>query len=144
MQPATIAGQIDVSRQLIERGVQVDVMLARELGAAYGERLDLQIINGSGAAGQLLGLLNVTGVTATTYDDVSPTGAELLAKLWKCSSDVATAIGYGPTELIVLHPRRRAWLRAQALTAASPYAPVPTCRARPSKPAPRRPTSAPA
>jgi HK97 family phage major capsid protein len=63
----TIAGTVDMSRQAFERSSpQLDQVIAVELGAAYGELLDSQLINGSGSGQNLLGLLNVSGIASRT------------------------------------------------------------------------------
>ena len=55
---ATIAGQQDVSRQSIERGTPgLDELIYTDLAGAYAAQIESQIINGSGAAGQHLGVL---------------------------------------------------------------------------------------
>jgi len=54
---ATIAGQLELSRQLYDFSMPgADQWVAAELGAAYAATLEQQLISGSGASGQLLGL----------------------------------------------------------------------------------------
>jgi HK97 family phage prohead protease len=104
-----IAGNVDLARQDFDRS-NLDEAIARELGELYASKLDDQLLEGSGATGQLLGLLTVTGTTATTYTDASPTAAKVLAQaLGKCMSDTGTARGILP-DLVILHARRYVWL----------------------------------
>jgi HK97 family phage major capsid protein len=74
----TIAGQQDVALQLLDQSpVAFDEIIFADLVADYNQRLDIQVINGSGSAGQVLGILNVSGINAVTYTDASPTLPEM-------------------------------------------------------------------
>ncbi|TCO64947.1 phage major capsid protein [Actinocrispum wychmicini] len=74
----TIAGQQDVALQLLDQSpVGFDEILFTDLISDLNMRLDIQGINGSGAAGQLKGLFQVAGVNTVTYTDATPTLAEL-------------------------------------------------------------------
>ncbi len=109
----TLAGMVDVAQQLLDRAVpSLDVALADELGNAYGAQLDAQVISGSGAAGQLLGLLSVTGITSVTYTSATPTASENLAQIGRLVAATATAFG-GLVDTILLHPRRAAFIRSK-------------------------------
>lgn len=115
---ATISGQVDVSQQLLDRSLPpIDVVIAEELGAAWGEDFDQQVINGSGASGQLTGLLVLAGTTAITATTV--TAVANLAAAAKLRGDVSSSFGEAPDVLIV-HPRRTAWIRSTL-----GYSPVP-------------------
>jgi HK97 family phage major capsid protein len=109
----TIAGQQDVSIQSLElaNGAQVDQIIFQDLRAAYDAELDRQILNGSGTAGELLGLLNVSSINAVTYTDASPTVAEFYPKLIDAIQRV-TSNRYLPANAIIIHPRRWAFLTA--------------------------------
>ena len=62
----TIAGKVVVSLQLLQQSpVALDEMLLGDLAADYARTLDLQVISGTGAGGQLLGLLNVEDVPSS-------------------------------------------------------------------------------
>lgn len=120
LKPATIAGQFTISRQLLERGTDVDAYLARELGASLGLTREQQVVNGSGAAGQLTGLLNVTGALSVVYTDATPTQAELWGPIMQARGQVSTQSGEVPT-LLACDPGRRSWLLA-GLDSSSAYA----------------------
>jgi len=63
----TIAGQEDISLQLLEQSpIAMDGVVFQDLAADYDQRLDLQVIAGSGSNGQHLGVLNVTQATSNT------------------------------------------------------------------------------
>lgn len=116
LKPATIADKFTVSRQLLERGSGVDELIARELGGAVGAKLEAQVVNGTGANGQLLGLLAIASIIASTYVDATPTQAELWPVLLQNRSLVATQAGEIPT-MLALHTRRASWLMAALDTA---------------------------
>ena len=63
----TIAGQEDISMQLLEQSpLAMDNVVFDDLTRDYDQRLDIQIVSGSGANGQHTGVLNVTGSTSNT------------------------------------------------------------------------------
>lgn len=107
----TIAGQQDVSRQAIERGTLVDQVVLEDLAGAYAVTLDTQVINGSGAAGQMLGILGTSGINSVTYTDASPTVAEAFPKIADAIQQVNSA-RFLPADVIVMHPRRWGWFTA--------------------------------
>jgi Phage capsid family len=112
-----------MSRQALDRGIGVDLVIAADLGRDFGAKLDLQILNGTGANGQLLGLLTVTGTTSIAYTDASPTAVKALAKVFECASKTSTAFG-APIDTLVMHPKRSFWFASQSQTAATPYSPL--------------------
>lgn len=107
----TIAAGQQISRQSIERGTGVDSLIAADMMGAMAAQLDNQVLNGSGSSGQLLGLRNISGVNAVTYTDGSPTAAELYPKLIDAIQKVNSA-RFAAADLIVMHPRRLAFLQA--------------------------------
>jgi len=112
---ATIAGQQDVSQQLLDRadpGSSIDLVLARDLGNALGLELDKQILNGAGSAGQLRGFINVSGITSVTKTNGAPTGLTNLLALGDLAAQTAAAYGQLPDTLLVA-PRRLAYMRSK-------------------------------
>lgn len=108
----TIAGQQDVAIQLIDQSpVNFDEVIFRDLVADYATKVDLQVINGSNAAGQVKGILTATGTNAITYTDTSATVGELYSKLADAVQQVHTGRFMSPS-VIVMHPRRWAWILA--------------------------------
>jgi len=104
----TIAGMVDMSRQLFEfSNPGMDDVLFRDLARDYATKLNIQVISGSGAAGQALGLRNVAGINAVTFTTGSPTPALLYPKIADAIQRVNTAFGVPDT--IVMHPRRWAF-----------------------------------
>jgi hypothetical protein len=110
----TVTGQQVVSRQLLDRGVNTDADIAASLGASFAQILERQVINGSGASGQLTGLLGTTGITANSYTDATATAAEAFGAIQKLLSDTGTAYG-APIDTLVMHSRRARWLSDNAL-----------------------------
>jgi HK97 family phage major capsid protein len=120
----TIAGQQDLSKQVIERGTGVDAFVVQDLIRAWHTTLDNQILNGSGASGQILGITNTSGIGSVTYTDASPTVAELYPKLADAYQKIQTGVFMNPTHWI-MHPRRLAFLLAAVDDAKRPLV-VPT------------------
>jgi Phage capsid family len=124
----TIAGQVVESRQAFERaGGAWDVALASELGRAVGQVLDTQLISGSGASGQLLGLASVSGILAVAFATGTSTQSHV-SKLWEAYRQLADpAVGYGLADpaayLSVVHTRRYAFLQAGVGSTDAPVAP---------------------
>ena len=112
---ATIVGMQDVSQQLLDRAdpaSSIDLVLARDLGNALGAALDLQILYGTAASGQLRGLANVTGITSVTKTNGTPTGLTNLLGLGDLAAQTAAAYGQLPDTLLVA-PRRLAYMRSK-------------------------------
>lgn len=106
----TIAGQHDMSRQSIDRGVGTDQEVMSDLAEAYAAELDRQLITGTGANGQHLGILTTTNVSTIT---VTSTGAVTqIRQIADAAQRVHSNRFQAPT-VIVVHPRRWAyWVQA--------------------------------
>jgi HK97 family phage major capsid protein len=111
----TIAGQQNVSRQAIERGTNIDTLVAADLNSAYATQLDALVV---------AELLSSAGQSVTFTDD-TPTVAELYPKLLDAIQKVQTTFFGGPN-VIVMHPRRLAFILAALDSTNRPLAvPVP-------------------
>jgi HK97 family phage major capsid protein len=109
----TIAGQQDVAMQLLDQSpASFDEIVFADLLADYNQRLDTQCISGSGASGQLLGVLNVSGINAITYTDATPTLPELYPPLMQALSQSAKNRKMMPTA-VFLTPSRWFWAASQ-------------------------------
>ena len=115
----TIAGQQSISRQAIERGELVEQVLTADLANAHNTELDRQVINGSGASGQHLGILGTSGTIAITYTDASPTAGELWPKLVDAVRQVG-AQRFANPNLLVMNPLTWGWLLSQLDTTGRP------------------------
>ncbi|MFI5973517.1 phage major capsid protein [Streptomyces sp. NPDC051452] len=108
----TIAGQQDVAIQLLDQSpVSFDEVIFRDLVADYATKVDLQVISGSGSAGQVTGVRNTAGITTVSYTDATPSVAKLYSKIADAVQRVHTLRFMAPT-VIVMHPRRWAYLLA--------------------------------
>ena len=105
----TIGGYTDITRQAIERGQLFESVVMGDLAADYAAKLDAQVLNGTGADGQHLGILNTVGINAVTYTDASPTLVELWPKMASAVGQVVSQRFSGPTAAI-LHPNTWAWM----------------------------------
>lgn len=109
----TIAGQQDVAIQLLDQSpVAFDEVVFADLIADYNQKLDTQCWSGSGSSGQLLGVLNVSGINSVTYTDATPTLPELYAPLMQALSLSAKNRKMMPTALF-LTPSRWFWMASQ-------------------------------
>lgn len=112
----TLAGMNDMSLQAFERTAPGwDMIVADDLRAAYDEELERQVLNGTGAAGQHLGIRAVSSINTVAYTDVSPTAAELHPKLYDAIQKIATNRKKQATHFIG-HPRRSAWIASNLST----------------------------
>ncbi len=107
----TYSGMVDVSRQALERGTGVDGLLAADLVSAYNSAVNADVINGDGTSGTHLGILNTSGIGDVDKDDASPTAVETFTAIIEAISTV-TAARYVQPDIIVMHPRRWAYLTA--------------------------------
>jgi Phage capsid family len=121
---ATIAGQVDASRQAIERTLpNADAVILNDLLADYNKQLDAQLLTGLGSSGQLRGLTHASGSTGSvTYTDGSPTGLKLIKKIANAASTVATT-RFLEADTLLIHPRRGAYL-ASEFDATNPVLPA--------------------
>lgn len=107
----TIAGQQDVAIQLLDQSpVNFDEIVFRDLLADYALKTNAQILGGSGLGGQVLGLGAQTGVTAVTV--TATTVAGLYSAIANATQQIY-ATRFGAPNVIVMHPRRWAWLISQ-------------------------------
>jgi len=108
----TVQSMWDLSKQATLRGVGVEDQLLGDGIRSYHSLLDAQIINGSGTAPNHRGILNTSGINATTYTDASPTWAEFFPKLVAAVTAISSNF-YGSATHIVAHPSLiGCWLRA--------------------------------
>lgn len=102
----TIAGQQSIALQLIEQSpVNFDQVVFQDLVADYNQRLDLQVLTGSGSAGQVLGILNTSGIQTVTYSDTTQNAGTMYAAIANAIQAVHTG-RYQPPTAIIMHPRR--------------------------------------
>jgi HK97 family phage major capsid protein len=112
-----IGGKQISSLQLLRQGgVAMDRVILGDLAADYARQLDTQVISGSGASGQLRGLLNGAGVGSTAYTTATPKVIDTTTPANSFYYAVIRAINavnttrFLPPTAIVMHPRRWAWL----------------------------------
>ena len=114
----TIAGQQDVAVQLLDQSpVSFDQVIFRDLVADYATKVDLQVISGSGASGQVVGVRNTSGIETIAYSGT--TVAQLYSKIADAVQRVHT-LRFMPPTVIVMHPRRWAWFLAASDSSGRP------------------------
>ena len=104
----TISGQQGVAIQLIDQSpIAFDDVIFRDLVAAHAASTDQQVLDGSGSAGQVLGVDFTPGIQTISVNSLNIQGIY---------SAIANAIQlvhtkrFLPPEVIVMHPRRWGWL----------------------------------
>lgn len=119
----TVAGQQDLSRQLLDRSLPgIDEILFMDLAADYATKIDVQVLNGSGSGSNALGILGTSGINTVTYTDGSPTVPELWPSFAQALSKIS-ATRYLPPTGWVMHPRRWYWMTASVDTTGRPLIP---------------------
>jgi hypothetical protein len=112
---STVAGQVDLSRQLFEFSQPgFDAAITDDLSRAHATAFDVEVINGNAASGRTRGLLNWSGILSVAGTVTS--AATFLTSLWQAYSQLAGSSGFGASNhegyVTILHPRRAAWLVA--------------------------------
>lgn len=116
----TIAGQQDLAIQLIEQSpFNFDQVVFADLAADHATKVNVQVLSGSNSNGQVKGIYNATGVNTVAYTDTTPTVAELYSKMADGIQRIHTNRFLAP-QVIVMHPRRWAWLLAATDTTGRP------------------------
>lgn len=106
----TIGGLQDMTLQLWERSSPgMDQVIMAELMSLYYQRLDLQVIAGTDANGQIPGLTTVSSTNGVTWTEASPTAALFVPKLYDAIQQIRSNYFAGASH-IIMHPRRAAWL----------------------------------
>ena len=112
----TIAGDANISRQAFERsagaGTGLEQVIGADLAADYAKQIDVQVLRGTGSAGQATGLYGTSGITTVSYTTASPvvTGSataadNLYPKIANAIQKVHT-LRFLPPTAIIMHPRR--------------------------------------
>jgi HK97 family phage major capsid protein len=116
----TIAGQQDMALQLIDQSpINFDEVVFRDLVADLATKVDLQVISGTGLTGQALGIRGTANIITIPYTAATPT----VAKLYSVMADAVQRVHtqrFMPPQVIVMHPRRWAYLLAAADTTGRP------------------------
>ncbi len=124
-QVVTIAGIGDVAQQLLDMSpatAGTDHAWFKDLTEAYDYNLEQQLIygvGGSGAAAQLPGIINVSGIGQVTYTSASPTGAGLFPYFGQLAARVGNNRGLPPSAFL-MRTARWGWLTTSEDTADRP------------------------
>lgn len=110
-----IAGKQIVSRQLIDQsGIPFDRIILQDLAADYAKQLDIQVLTGSGASGQLRGLAGAG--TTITYTTAAPKVVDATTNANSFYSALVRAVNsvssnrYLPANAVIMNPQRWAWI----------------------------------
>jgi HK97 family phage major capsid protein len=121
----TIAGGQTVSLQLLEQSpLNIDNVVLQDLAADYAQKLNTQVLTGSGSGGQVTGITTLSGTNAVTFTSASPTlggtGANALFPKIANAIQLVHTNRFLPPDAIVMHPTRWAWCLSQSDTANRP------------------------
>jgi HK97 family phage major capsid protein len=110
-----IGGKQIVSLQLIQQSIDFDHVILGDLAADYAQRLDLQILAGSGTSGQLRGIINGAGVASTVFTSATPkvtsaTAADSFSNKVIAAATSIHTTRFRPANAVVMHPNRWAWV----------------------------------
>lgn len=106
----TIAGQQDVAVQLLDQSpVNFDEVIFRDLVADYATKVNGQTIGGTGLNGQVLGIRGTSGIETIA---LTGTGVSDLYKKIADAVQRVHTLRHQPPTVIVMHPRRWAFLLA--------------------------------
>jgi HK97 family phage major capsid protein len=122
-QVVPFGGQADVALQLLEQspvGAHLDWALFLDLSEGYDYDLEQQLLTGTGEGVSLTGVTKVSGVTAVTYTDASPSGKAMWPMLAKTAAQVGDA-RLRPPECWLMRTARWAWLNGAEDTAERPF-----------------------
>lgn len=113
----TISGHVDASLQLFEQTPPpgYDGIVYKDLSLAYNQRLETQMLAGSGINGQLTGIKNVSGITSVDGSGTSATVDTASTTLWGLIGQAYAGVGNTrelPPEVVVMAPRRWAAVAA--------------------------------
>lgn len=110
----TLAGGQTVSLQLLEQSpINMDEVILQDLAADYATKLDAQVIYGTGANGQMKGILTASGINSVTFTATTPTAAGLYSKVADAVQRIHSS-RFLPATHIFMTPRRWAFLLASA------------------------------
>lgn len=114
----TIAGQEDVSQQLVDLSVPgIDEVIWDDLTRVYDTTLDQKVIEG--AATNAKGISELAGTESVTFTSGTPTIAEFFKKIAGAIAFVNQGI-FAPPTVIAMTPLRWAWLLSQSDTVGRP------------------------
>jgi HK97 family phage major capsid protein len=117
----TVAGQQDVSRQSLERGMPgLDALVYLDLAGAYHAEIDRQVVTGSGASGEMLGIRLTAGINTATAFGAGVTAPTFVSKTAGQITAVASSGTKVQPNVWLAHPRRWGWLTSLSDTQGRP------------------------
>ena len=116
----TVAGQQDIAIQLLDQSpIAFDEVVFADLLADYNMKLDQQVVSGTGASGQVTGILATGSINSVTYTDATPTLPELWPPLLQSASLIAKIRKLAATG-VVMTPSMWYWALSQLDTTGRP------------------------
>jgi len=110
----TVGGKQIVAMQLLQQsGIPFDRVILQDLAADYAVRLDVQVLYGTNANGQLRGLVGVASNNAFTSASPAPASVTNANSLYYVTAKAAAALQttiYQAADAIIMHPVRWGWI----------------------------------
>jgi HK97 family phage major capsid protein len=103
----TVGGFGDVSIQTIDLAAinVVDSLVLPDLLSLHASLVETSVVQGTGANGQISGLLTTSGTNTVAYASAAPTAGTIVQRM--VSAGTLVEAGYfAPPDLYVMHPRR--------------------------------------
>ncbi len=111
----TFGVRVAMSLQLAEQGdVAIHASLISALVASVDASIETSLVTGANTSGNVLGILNTSGIGSETYTDTTGTVIGLWPHVENAITSVETA--RSGHSVCVLHPRRLAFLRSGSVT----------------------------
>lgn len=105
-----VAGGQKVSLAMVERGpAYFDDILWSDLANAHAQRMDIQVLNGSGLNGQMTGILNTAGINLVTWTQGTPTLKGYYGQVALGKVDIENSI-YRPATHQFITPNMGEWI----------------------------------
>ena len=125
----TVAGGQTVSLQLLEQSpLNIDNVVLQDLAADYAQKLNTQVLTGSGTGGTVTGITTLSGTNAVTFTSAAPTlggtGANALFPKLANAIQLVHTNRFLPPDAIVMHPTRWAWCLSQSDSSGRPLVTV--------------------
>jgi hypothetical protein len=118
---STVATYVDASFATRDRsGGLADLLIAQDLGQAYGEKVESELWVGTGSSGRIRGLTQASPTTSVAAG--GQTLPQNLGALFNCFQQSTMALGHAP-DILAVHPRRAAWLRQAVAGAPAVFVP---------------------
>lgn len=121
---STLGGKNVMAQQLIDQGRNFDVVIVKDLGAAYAQQVGTQVFTGAGVGSGTNAVINGLGAASIgstqTWTQAAPTAAGFYGQTGNLLQRFLTARLVNPT-CWVMSPRRWFWLESSLDNSGRPF-----------------------